>query len=116
MYHPQIGGRKIPKNSHDRFLTRVRAFERSQPWYPKTQLRLRFNGQFCYIEMIKGNETEPSPFLRLRYFDDERWSMAFYTWSHERYEPCTFSKGGWEGTLEEAIATCEPFLDGSPLS
>jgi len=40
---------------------------------------------------------------RLRYFDQDRWSIAFYTYSNEKYEPCTFGNGNWFGTPEEAF-------------
>ncbi len=29
--------------------------------------------------------------------------MAFYTYSDERYEPCLFDSGRWEGTPEKAL-------------
>jgi hypothetical protein len=112
VYNPHTGGVKIPISRYDSILACVDAFERSRPWYPKTQLSVRFKSQFCYLDMIEEGEKDASPLARLRYFRDEHWSMAFYTWSHERYEPCAFSKGGFEGTLEDAIIACELFLMG----
>jgi hypothetical protein len=111
-FDPHSGGKKIALSSHALFTERVRAFERSRPWFPKIQLSLRFKGQFCYLDMTDTGESEPSPLARLRYFSDERWSMAFYTWSHMWYEACVFINGKWEGTIEEAITTCEPFIVG----
>jgi hypothetical protein len=29
--------------------------------------------------------------------------LAFYTYSHERYEPCAFADGSFHGTLEDAF-------------
>src|ERR1700683_48668 len=41
---------------------------------------------------------------RLRYFrNEEAWSMAFYTYSHEKYEPSMFSNGTFHGTPEEGF-------------
>ena len=51
------------------------------------------------------------PLCRLRYFDKTRWSFAVFTYSHERYEPCTFPDGTWEGTIEAALQSCEAFID-----
>lgn len=38
--------------------------------------------------------------------------MAFYTDSHERYEPSVFNNGRWHGTPEEAFDTAAVYLDG----
>ena len=41
---------------------------------------------------------------RLRYFaGHQRWSVAFYTYSHERYEPTMFPSGEPFGTPEEGF-------------
>ena len=46
----------------------------------------------------------PIHLCRLRYFgDDNGWSMALYTYSHEKYEPCVFMTGDWQGTPEDAF-------------
>ena len=111
-YDPHSGGKKIPPSSYEPIAARVRTFEHSRSWFPKTRLSLRFKGQFCYLDMTESHENEPSPLARLRYFSDERWSMAFYTWSHMRYEACVLSNGKWEGSLEDVITTCEPFIVG----
>jgi hypothetical protein len=42
--------------------------------------------------------------------DDDRWSMAFYTYSRETYEPCLFDTGSWQGTPEEAFDTSSVYL------
>ncbi len=38
--------------------------------------------------------------------------MAFYTYSHETYEPSVFDNGSWQGTLEEAFDTSAGYLNG----
>jgi len=113
VYDPQSGGNKIPVNQYDALCKQAQAFERTRKWFPKCQLSLRFKGQFCYVDVLEQGEKAPSPLARLRYFRDNDWTMAFYTWSQERYEPCFLYNGKWEGTLEQAIETCEPFLSGS---
>jgi hypothetical protein len=48
---------------------------------------------------------------RLRYFgDEESWSMAFYTYSNEKYEPSFFNNGTFRGTPEEAFETSAVYL------
>ena len=50
---------------------------------------------------------------RPRYFGDEdAWSLAFYTYSHERYEPCVFHNGSFYGTPEEAFEVGSVYLQG----
>jgi hypothetical protein len=36
--------------------------------------------------------------------------MAFYTYSNEKYEPCLFNNGTFEGTPEEAFDTAAVYL------
>jgi hypothetical protein len=70
----------------------------------KGWLRLRFRGTFCYVDAQVPEGSMVMPLCRLRYFGQpDRWSMAFFTYSHERYEPCVFASGQWEGTPEEAL-------------
>lgn len=53
----------------------------------------------------------PTHLCRLRYFGDENaWSMAFYTYSNEKYEPCYFGNGTFYGTPEEAFDVSSGYL------
>lgn len=99
------------------------------------RIEIRFRDQFCYIDAyiepyvaedydpkLYGESLEkhverlrnaPTYLCRLRYFGDEnRWSMAFYTCSHEKYEPCIFPDGSWHGTLEDAFDASAVYLTG----
>jgi hypothetical protein len=111
-FDPQSGGNKIPVKQFDALRKQVQAFAQTRKWFPKSQLSLRFKGQFCYMDERKEGEARPWPLARLRYFRDNVWSMAFYTWSHERFEPSILCNGEWQGTMEQVIETCEPFLLG----
>ena len=97
------------------------------------RLDVRFRGALCYIDAYTEPQ-EPSPGLlratgetreeflervrsiplhlcRLRYFgNEESWSMAFYTYSNERYEPCAFDNGTFHGTPEEAFEIGAAYL------
>jgi hypothetical protein len=94
---------------------------------------VRFRGQFCYIdayvepyvpkkfdEKLFGKTREehiarlretPIHLCRLRYSGrEDDWSMAFYIYSHEKYEPCLFHNGSWTGTPEEAFEVAAVYL------
>jgi hypothetical protein len=135
VYDPQSGGVKIPQREQPRI--RQRILEHAGKHYAGKYNRIdvRFRGQFCYIdaytepyvpkkfdpklygesreEHIERLRNTPTHLCRLRYFGDEdRWSMAFYTYSHETYEPCVFHNGSWHGTVEEAFDICSGYLNG----
>ena len=89
----------------------VESFACTRPWYPDIQLKARFKGQFCYIDTIEQRDGEERvfPLSRLRRLHSG-WSMALFTWSNERYSPCIFPSGQWEGSIEEALAVCDPMV------
>jgi len=43
-----------------------------------------------YFERLRNS---PLHLCRLRHFGPDRWSLAFYTYSQERYEPAFFGSG-----------------------
>jgi hypothetical protein len=53
-----------------------------------------------YIERLRNT---PTHLCRLRHFDIYRWSVAFYTYSNEKYSSCVFPNGDWFGSPEEAF-------------
>lgn len=108
-YNPHSGGIKIPPEMYDRLRRQVQAYERARSWYPKFSIQLRFKAQFCYLDSCE-NGVDIFPLVRLRYFSPQRWSLAFFTYSNERYEPCLFAGGEDCGSIEQAIDACETFL------
>jgi hypothetical protein len=104
-YNPQSGGIKIPATEYEQLRRRVAAFAKDRSF----ELSVRIKGHFCYVDVTEAGETTPSPLCRLRHFTKNSWSMAFYTWSHERYEPCLLLNGKWEGEIKEAL-TAATFL------
>ena len=95
---------------------------------------IRFRGPLCYIdaytepgkpspellrrlgetldEYVKRLRNAPLHLCRLRYFgNEEKWSLAFYTYSRERYEPSVFGNGSFHGTPEEAFETGSVYLN-----
>jgi len=132
-YDPYSGGVKIPAPVRQRTEQRIRSYAETHYAGRFTRLDIRFRGRLCYIDAYT-EPSEPSPGLlralgesrkqylerlrstpahlcRLRYFgNEERWSMAFYTYSHEKYEPCVFDTGSFHGTPEEAFETAAVYL------
>src|SRR5918995_4211803 len=116
VYDPHSGGMKIPERVQQRTRQRILAYAEQHYAEKYPRLDVRFRGQFCYIdaytephvppdfpppnwpesreEHLERLRNTPTHLCRLRYFGDEdRWSMAFYTYSHETYEPCFFDTG-----------------------
>ena len=125
VFDPHSGGRPIPGATQD--MVRQRILDHAQRHYAGkfTRIDVRFHGVLCYIdaykesppdseqlakmchvpleEYIEGFRNTPTHLVRLRHFDLERWSLAFYTYSNERYEPCVYPHGSWFGTVEQAF-------------
>lgn len=63
-----------------------------------------FRGHFCYIDAYKDGEEGATHLCRSRYFSGHgEWSVAFYAYSHERYEPTFFESCKELGTPEEGL-------------
>ncbi len=132
VYNPHTGGKNIPPVVRDR--TERRILDYAARHYPGKFIRVdvRFRGALCYIDVYTepdlpggcrppGGETRdqwierlrstPTHLCRIRYFGNEdRWSFAFYTYAHEKYEPNFLITGEDHGTPEEAFATSAQFL------
>jgi hypothetical protein len=136
VFDPQSGGVKVPPKVQERTRQRILAYAEKHYTGKYNRLDIRFRGPFCYIdaytepdvpanwpprgwpgkkqtrqERIEELRNVPLHLCRLRYFAEDRWSLAFYTYSHERYEPCVFDNGEWFGTPEEAFKIGAVYLD-----
>lgn len=130
---PHRGGVKIPPALHERVRRRIVAYAEKHYAGKFTRIDVRFRGALCYIDAytepaapskallkITGESREeylerlrnsPTHLCRLRYFGkEESWSMAFYTYSNEKYEPSFFNNGTFFGTPEEAFQTSAVYL------
>lgn len=131
---PQSGGKPVPPATRD--IVRQRILAHAEKHYAGTFNRIEvvFRGALCYIDAYQ----EPGPdserlaqlcrmshagyvedvrntavhLVRLRHFDPDRWSLAFYTYSNERYEPCRYPSGEWFGTVEQAFDVGAVYLTG----
>ena len=62
-------------------------------------------------QWIERMRSFPTHLCRLRYFGDEdRWTIAWYTYSHEKYEPGCLMNGNDHCNPEEAIEASMQFL------
>ncbi|MBI4333942.1 MAG: hypothetical protein HY673_21990 [Chloroflexi bacterium] len=133
VYRPQSGGKTISDAVKSRISERILDHARKLYASKYNRIDVRFRGRFCYIDAYtepcvpEGHDLEghgesreehierlrntPTHLCRLRYFGDEdRWSMAFYTYSHEKYEPCVFNDGSRQGTAEDAFDVSAVYL------
>ena len=124
MFHPHSGGVKIPESLKEP--TRRRLLAHAEKHYAGRYvlLDIRFKGALCYVDAYTEPDVQGSPWratketrekfverlrnspthlCRLRYCGRDRWSVAFYTYSHERYEPSFFASGDQYGTPEEGL-------------
>jgi hypothetical protein len=93
VYNPHRGGIKIPLTRQLFFFKQeAEKFSQTCHWSSVYQINLRFKSQFCYLDAIKKGEDTAFPVLRLRYFRDDAWSLAFYTYSNNSYHPSFFFK------------------------
>lgn len=133
VFSPHLGGRKVPPTVQE--VVRQRILKHAEKKYAGkfSRIDVRFRGALCYIdayqepvvgrkhptaslgetrqEFIERLRNTPTHLCRLRHFNIDRWSLAFYTYSHERYEPCLFPNGEWFGTPEEGFDVGAVYLD-----
>ncbi|EKU97914.1 hypothetical protein Lepto7375DRAFT_7171 [Leptolyngbya sp. PCC 7375] len=133
VYDPHSGGVKIPERIKVSTKQRIVAYAEKHYAGKYTRIDVRFRNYFCYIdaytepfvpepfdeklfgctreERIEHLRNVPFHLCRLRYKgDEEKWVMAFYTYSNEKYQPSVFNNGTFYGTPEEAFETSAVYL------
>ncbi len=133
MQTPDAGGTTIPSAVRQETERRIRQYAERRYAGTFTRLWVRFHGALCYIdacvvpeppsrgllralretrqEYVDRLRQLPLHLCRLRYFGGRKiWSMAFYTYSNERYELCTFPNGTFYGSPEEAFEVAAAYL------
>jgi hypothetical protein len=131
---PQSGGGKVPPRVQEETRRRILAYAEKHYQGKYIRLDIRFRGPFCYIdayrepdvppgwppkswgisheEFVEKQRNTPLHLCRLRFFSHDRWSLAYFTYSNEKYEPCVFANGDWFGTPEEAFEIGATHLAG----
>jgi hypothetical protein len=121
---PHSGGVKIPPKVQEATRARILAHAEKRYAGKYTRLDVRFKAALCYIDaytepdahantwkvtgetrhqFVERMRNTPTHLCRLRHFGPDRWSVAFFTYSHERYEPTFFASGEAIGTPEEGL-------------
>jgi len=125
VFNPQTGGKRISPAAQEAVKERILEHAKRNYSGKYQRIEVRFRGALCYIDAFQkpdvvkecpttsmGESREqlidrlrqiPIHLCRLRHFDTDRWTLAFYTYSRERYEPCVFPNGEWFGTPEEGF-------------
>jgi len=126
VFSRDTGGVKIPESVQRDVKKHLEAVAARHFKGKYTRLDIRFKAQFCYIdayqeapkltkswppkdwpetraEYLERLRNTPTHLCRLRYFGDDRWGWAFYTYSHEKYEFSYFPSGDAFGKPEEAF-------------
>ena len=134
VFDPYTGGVKIPQIVRVRTRQRIETHAKKKYGRQCTRLDIRFRGALCYIDayrephitpgwppeywhetrqqMTKRLPKTPVHLGRMRYFGDEnRWSLAFFTYSNETYRPCVFKSGKFLGTPEHAFVVGASHLE-----
>jgi len=121
---PHSGGVKISEALRQETERRIRSHAEKHYKGGFTRLEVKFRGALCYIDAYKEPDEQERPYpgsgetleeyrerlrsspthlCRLRYCGQNEWSVAFYTYSHMKYEPSFFANGTFYGTPEEGL-------------
>jgi hypothetical protein len=125
VYNPNSGGKRIPSTVQTAIERRIQKIAAEQFEGRYTRLEIRFRNQFCYIdayseprvtegwpppdwpetreEYVQRLRQTPIHLCRLRYFGDESWGFAFYSYSHDKYELSVYPDGEFTGKPEDAF-------------
>ena len=125
VFDPDSGGKKISPAVQIDIQKRIQKVAEEQFQGRYTRLEIRFRGQFCYIdaytepvlrenwpppdwpetreEYLERLRKTPTHLCRLRYFGDDEWGFAFFTYSNDKYELSVFPDGQFVGKPEEAF-------------
>lgn len=134
VYDPHSGGVKIPPRVKEETERRILAHANKNYAGKFTRIEVRFRGALCYVDAFEEPDEPDAEYLklrkqtrdeymefmrklpqhlvRLRHFTQEKWSVAFYSYGSESYEPSMLPTGKWEGTPEECFEIGAMYLMG----
>jgi hypothetical protein len=113
MFDPHTGGAKLSPGRKVEVENRIQRYVSQNLKDKCARIEVRFRGPLCYVTAWRrrsDGEEFRFPLCRLRHFDMQRWSIALFTWSNEKYEACIFPSGEWFGTIEECLELGTTFL------
>lgn len=125
VFDPNSGGIKIPSTVQADVEKRIHRIAEKEFKEKYTRLEIRFKAQFCYmdaytepvvqkdwppdndietrVEYYERLRNTPTHLCRLRYFGNDKWGFAFYTYSHNQYELSVYDDGQFTGKPERAF-------------
>ncbi|MDM8517766.1 hypothetical protein QUF76_16340 [Desulfobacterales bacterium HSG16] len=132
VYDPHSGGLKIPERTKTKTRERILAYAEKHYHGKYIRIDVRFRSPFCYIdayiepvladdfpppgsdetreEMLERKRNIPMHLCRLRHFSEDRWSVAYYSYSRMAYRKSFFENGEFEGTPEEGFEVGAVYL------
>lgn len=135
VFDPHRGGSKVSPIVQRETKARLLAYAEKKYKGKYLRLDIRYKGAFCYIDAYQEpsvpKDWKPSPELketreqymerlrntpihlvRLRYLaGHQKWSVAFYSYSSETYQPSVFDSGEFLGTPEEGLDLGAVYLE-----
>ncbi len=133
VYDPGSGGTKIPPAVQKDVEKRILAVAEKEYQGRYKRLEIRFKGQFCYIdaytepvllddwpppdfpetreEFYERLRNTPTHLCRLRYFGNDEWGFAFFTYNNEKYELSVYPNGEFTGKPEDAFRASAVYLE-----
>jgi hypothetical protein len=124
-FDPNSGGKPIPPAVQSEVEKRIHALAEKEFKGRYTRLDIHFRGQFCYMDAYTEPVVQegwppddhfetrehyyerlrntPTHLCRLRYFGNDEWGFAFYTYSHGKYELSMYDNGQFIGKPEQAF-------------
>jgi len=133
-FNPNSGGITIPASVKNDIEGRINNIAEKHFKGKYTRLDIHFKGQFCYIDAFQEPEVSedwppkdwheqrdeyierlrktPTHLCRLRYFGNDKWGFAFYTYSNDKYELSVFPNGEFLGIPEDAFMASAIYLNG----
>ncbi len=122
---PHSGGLPIPTSVKQTIVQRLQKHALLKYKGLYARIEVRFRGPLCYMdayqeprqpddallkithesreEYFHRRRQTPVHLGRMRYFGNDKWSYAFYSYGNDRYEPSVFQDGDWFGTPEAAL-------------
>lgn len=99
------GPKGIPDSVVERVRERLEAHAR-QNWASCKAVAVRSRGGFVYVDVQGAEDPEPAPICRLKYTGSiDSWEFAYFTWAHEKYQPCFVRTGSPFGSPEDCFDT-----------
>ena len=108
-FSPHTGGRPVPDTVRRATTATIRDHAERNFAGRFNEIDVRFRAQFCYVDACLEPEELPAArpnalqLCRLRFLGPDRWSLAIYSYAHDRYDPSVFADGEFIGRAEDGF-------------